>query len=568
MSKIRSRKFRNPIGSGIVGVASLCAASGAIAQTTVAQTPVSETQSTDRVSIEEIIDQERVGTVEIPGASDLETLDSLSQVTSISQLSDVQPTDWAFQALQSLVERYGCIAGYPDGTYRGNQATTRYEFAAGLNACLDQILNLVDVEAEVSAEDLAVIRRLQEEFAAELATLRGRVDALESRTAELEANQFSTTTKLEGSVIFAAYGVAAGERDGGQDIDRVTAFGDRVRLELNTSFTGDDLLFTRLQASNISAFDTTGTFQGDLFFADDNGNDIEIDALKYEFPVGEQLTVALVANAGASDDFAPSINPYLDGDGNFGALSRFGTRAPIYYLTEQAGLGLYYELNDKIALSAGYLAADAGNPEDGAGLFNGAYGFLGQITATPFDGLEVGLTYLNAYNLETSTGSNLSNFLSFSEDTFGTEIPNVQNAYGVQLSWQLAEQLVLGGWAGFVDTKTLSTLGGTVNRGGLESWNWAVSLAVPDLGTPGSLAGIIVGMEPRTRGVTPALRDDIVSAGGRIDDVTSLHIEGFYQFQVSDNIAITPGVIVVTDPSFDEDNDTLVIGAIRTLFSF
>ncbi|MDJ0621185.1 MAG: iron uptake porin, partial [Calothrix sp. MO_192.B10] len=64
---------------------------------------------------------------------------SQSQVTSVSQFSDVQPTDWAFQALQSLVERYGCIAGYPNGTYRGNRALTRYEFAAGLNACLDRV---------------------------------------------------------------------------------------------------------------------------------------------------------------------------------------------------------------------------------------------------------------------------------------------------------------------------------------------------------------------------------------------------------------------------------------------
>ncbi|MGB3636575.1 MAG: iron uptake porin, partial [Rivularia sp. (in: cyanobacteria)] len=61
----------------------------------------------------------------------------MSQVTNVNQLSDVQPTDWAFQALQSLVERYGCIAGYPNGTFRGNRAMTRYEFAAGLNACLD-----------------------------------------------------------------------------------------------------------------------------------------------------------------------------------------------------------------------------------------------------------------------------------------------------------------------------------------------------------------------------------------------------------------------------------------------
>lgn len=46
----------------------------------------------------------------------------MGQVISVSQLSDVQPNDWAFEALQSLVERYGCIAGYPDGTFRGKRA--------------------------------------------------------------------------------------------------------------------------------------------------------------------------------------------------------------------------------------------------------------------------------------------------------------------------------------------------------------------------------------------------------------------------------------------------------------
>src|SRR6476661_5981038 len=127
------------------------------------------------------------------------------QVTSVSQLSDVRPTDWAFQALQSLVERYGCIAGYPDGTFRGNRAMTRYEFAAGLNACLDKVSELIrgGTGNFATRDDLAALQRLQEEFAAELATLRGRVDALESRTSELEANQFSTTTKLSGEAIFS-----------------------------------------------------------------------------------------------------------------------------------------------------------------------------------------------------------------------------------------------------------------------------------------------------------------------------------------------------------------------------
>ncbi|MFO0037330.1 MAG: S-layer homology domain-containing protein, partial [Synechococcaceae cyanobacterium] len=49
---------------------------------------------------------------------------SADQVTSINQFSDVRPTDWAFQALSNLIERYGCVAGYPDGTYRGAKAMT------------------------------------------------------------------------------------------------------------------------------------------------------------------------------------------------------------------------------------------------------------------------------------------------------------------------------------------------------------------------------------------------------------------------------------------------------------
>jgi hypothetical protein len=126
----------------------------------------------------------------------------MDQVTSVSQLTDVKPTDWAFQALQSLVERYGCIVGYPDKTYRGNRALSRYEFAAGVNACLDRINELLAAATAdlVKKEDLIALQKLQEEFAAELAALRGRVDALAARTATLEKQQFSATTKLNGLV--------------------------------------------------------------------------------------------------------------------------------------------------------------------------------------------------------------------------------------------------------------------------------------------------------------------------------------------------------------------------------
>ncbi|OCQ88987.1 hypothetical protein BCD64_04390 [Nostoc sp. MBR 210] len=67
----------------------------------------------------------------------------LAQLISVSQLSDVQSTDWAFQSLISLVERYGCIAGYSNGSYLGNSAMSRYEFAAGLNFRCQRIFRLL-----------------------------------------------------------------------------------------------------------------------------------------------------------------------------------------------------------------------------------------------------------------------------------------------------------------------------------------------------------------------------------------------------------------------------------------
>ncbi len=172
---------------------------------------------------------------------------SMAQVTSVSQLSDVQPTDWAFQALQSLVERYGVVVGYPNGTFQGNRAITRYEFAAGLNAALNRVNQLTasGLAAKVSREDLATLRKLQEEFAAELATLRSRVDSIEAATTELAANQFSTTTKLGGRLVFAVNGgTIVGDRENRPD-PNATAFSYGL-LNFESSFTGSDVLFTQL----------------------------------------------------------------------------------------------------------------------------------------------------------------------------------------------------------------------------------------------------------------------------------------------------------------------------------
>ena len=507
---------------------------------------------------------------------------NIGQVTNVNQLRDVSPTDWAYEALRSLVDRYGCIAGFPNQTYRGSQPLSRYEFAAGLNSCLNQIERLIASQYSVAPEDLETINRLNQEFEAELATIGGRVDELESRTAVLEDNQFSTTTKLAGEAIFGIASVFGGsnqeliDETGDDDIDSETVFGYRTRLELETSFTGEDLLFTRLSTCNFPEFaEETGTFQGELAFAEPADSDLGLEVLFYDRPIGENTNVLIGAAGLAADDIANTVS-ILDGDGASGAISAFGTRSPIYLPPGETGLGIIHSFGDKLELSAGYLAGEASDPEDGAGLFDGSYSAIGQLTITPFERLTVALTYVNAYNQsDTGVGSDLANIQSLTAagenadplqpGVFEGGVPTSKNSYGAQFSFALSDRIVIGGWGGLSKVRTLDEFaadGQLVGRGSQDIWNWAATLAFPDLGKEGSLGGIIVGMEPW-------VADSSIDVEGFDDDAeTSLHAEAFYQYQLNDNIAITPGVIYINNPDNNEDNDDLFIGALRTTFTF
>jgi hypothetical protein len=62
-----------------------------------------------------------------------------AQVTSVSQLKDVQPTEWSYAAISNLVSRYGCVAGYENSTFKPGQPASRAELAALVSACIDRI---------------------------------------------------------------------------------------------------------------------------------------------------------------------------------------------------------------------------------------------------------------------------------------------------------------------------------------------------------------------------------------------------------------------------------------------
>jgi Carbohydrate-selective porin, OprB family/S-layer homology domain len=450
----------------------------------------------------------------------------IGQVTSVSQLSDVQPTDWAFQSLQSLVERYGCIAGYPDSTFRGNRAATRYELAAALNACLDQISDRF-----ATKEDLETVKALQEEFKAELATLKGRVDGLEARAATLEAQQFSTTTKLEGQAIFAGqYGDQVGTKGTNSRASAIA----RVRLSFNTSFTGSDLLQTTLETGNggndfISesglALDGSG-----LDYAG-AGPNVTLQRLAYTFKPSKNLTLTVGPVVGVSDFI--DANSYANDEAtDFG--STFFINNPLIVNTEDgAGGGFDWNIGGgPFSLRGAYVAASPTNSVAntfGGGLFGDPYQasaegeYAGHFGKDDKNNFAVRLQYTH------SSGEDLH-----------------QNVVGLNTEATFGRFGIFGRVGYSIDPTLVTT------KEANYYLTWIGGIGVKDLFIPGSLLAVAAGQP-------------LVIQGQNGPEQTNF--EAFYRFPINDNISITPTLMVTTDPG-NVSGNTIIQGVLRTTFSF
>lgn len=495
---------------------------------------------------------------------------AMSQINSVSQLSDVQPTDWAFQALQSLVERYGVIAGYADGTFRGNRALTRYEFAAGLNTALNRINELIAASQAdlVRKEDLATLRRLQQDFASELAMLRGRVDALEANVASLEANQFSTTTRLNAEVIWAVTDTF-GDRVGGDDNAINTYAAYRTRLQFETSFTGEDLLRTRLEVSNFDVANVTDTTMTLANFATGTfQNDVVIPHILYSFPISSTAYVVLGPTGIGYTDVTDTLTPPTIADDSIGVPSLVGEYNP-FYRQGGGGAAVNWRIRKDLVLTLGYLALNPDDPSEGEGLFDGKYNSLAQL-AYYGDWGAVGVAYSLSYaprgRVDTTAGAGSA----LARQPFGDDIAISTDTVSLQGFYRVAPKFHIHGWVAYVNASAKSS--GLSNlsdgRGGelsvnvpdgsnADIWYGAIGLTFPDVGGEGNLPGLVFALPPR-----------VTNSDVRDEPDSSYHIEGFYRFLVNDNISITPGFWVVLNPENDSSNDTQYVGIIRTSFDF
>jgi hypothetical protein len=502
--------------------------------------------------------------------------DEIAQnVTSVSRLIDVKPTDWAFTALQSLVDRYACIAGNPDRTFRGNQAVTRYEFAAGLNACLDKISELVSsgLSDKVTKDDLSTLQKLQEDFSAELATLRGRVDSLDTKVSQLEEQQFSTTTKLSGSAFFNVTGASGNnvKRDllANASTPNVTMSG-LVWLTLNTSFTGKDLLTTQLAVGNGSSpynsFSSSGfgNTTGVPFTDQTAGaatNSVVLRELSYQFPVFDNARLVV----------GPRVNFYKYFDTNrflYPWNTTFNSINSTLLSNAKRGAGAIFMTpwGNQFDFKVGYLSesnefnltGSASNPTQG--LFGGNNALTAEIGFKPSDDFKLRLLYSRT-NMD-AVGARVGG--AGSTPSFpGTSILGLVNGqsdvFVANFDWLVSKGFGLFGRYGFGSTN-LNTAAGSV--GSVTMQTFQVGAAFPDLFKEGAQGTISFGMPFNFTG-----GKSLISSGNG-DGGTQYDLELSYTYPLTKNISLVPSLYAIFSPNNFSSNPTVYVGNLQAVFNF
>ncbi|MBV6627421.1 MAG: carbohydrate porin [Rivularia sp. (in: Bacteria)] len=460
----------------------------------------------------------------------------LAQQTSVDELSDVKPTDWAYQALKSLIERYGVITGLPDGTFKGNRAVTRYEFATGLAAALDKVEDAIatSISDRYIQQDKITLRRLQKEFAQALRDLRTRLNDIDSRSSELQANQFSTTTKLKGQQI-------VGLTDGrGANFTVVS----RTRLTFETSFSQKDLLVTQLESGN-NGGDAVGLAQkedgnllgsagslanaGGLDFTDVE-DDVKLRRLHYTLRPSADLAVT-VGTKMSPRDFIDG-NRYANNEAvDFSSGIFLNNPLIVQNRIDRnggAGAAVVWKPNSKLAFRSLYIAGDADSSSENKGFFGDPHQASAELEYTFSDKLTLKLQYTNA------------------------EIENTDiNAYGVNAEYALNRNTGIFGRLGIGDYQGFNT---SINQDlDLNPVSWTLGVGLRNIGIPGTIAGVAVGQ--------PFVTDGVGNA-------TQTNFETFYNLQVSDNISFTPAISLVINPDNDSDRGTIWQTTLRSTFSF
>ncbi|WP_218079612.1 iron uptake porin [Anthocerotibacter panamensis] len=536
----------------------------------------------------------------------------VSQVSSVSELTDVDPNSFAFQALKSLVERYGCIEGYPSKVFLGTKTLTRYEFAAGLNACLEKINELIAAGTTdlITKEDLATVARLQDELKGEGTALAGRVDALEGKTKELEANLFSKTTKLDAEVIFLVAGAGAGSPLRTNNLAPTAAntvagnaqntiFGVRSRLNFrarNIAVKGDQLRIRINASSGVGAFFQNGNLRVARLDALPTGGNTsglataQFDKLFYEFPfLTRDLRITIGPRVESIDYLGTNINTRTEGV-NF-SLRAFRRNLPISLInTSTPGIAATYKISPVFDLRAAYSAPGGGDSFGfGSGGITGPNQISAELGIRPDSRLDIGLGYYhtvcnatNPFNQEAPStqnrifcdssvgGDTRDPFTGGSATSLGTAVRSVaHDTLNFHFDWDVFPEVALFGRYSF---GTATFFGASsINGGGLEYSEFLAGLTFKDpFGQRGNAIGLAV-VQPASINnnfTRPGTIPTNTLTVGQTSGTAEYNYGLYYRINLGKGVTITPELYFITNPGSIQNNPTVTVGALRTTFNF
>jgi hypothetical protein len=470
----------------------------------------------------------------IPDDGENRNFNTLDKIPTLDELTDVKPTDWAYQALKTLMERYGILSAYPDSKFRGNQEMTRYEFAAGLAITIDKVEDLVAnaIGDEYIRQDAITLRRLQKQYRVVLDELQQRIDKTELKAATIQAQQFSTTTKLQGQQIVVVSGGSSA----------ANTLVSRTRLNLLTSFQPQDLLVTQLESGNnggdavaqeqrdgLNYLGTAGLFAnaGGLEYSDVDSQ-LRLRRLSYTFHTQKDLEVTIGAKISPRDFI--DKNSYANNEAADFSSGAFLNNPLIVQnqIDREGGAGavVVWNPSPKLIMRSLYVAKNGNQPNQG--ISGDGHQATVEVEYNPNQKLRLKLQYTNAQVNDTDI-----------------------NAVGLNTEYNLNKETGIFGRFGIGTYQGFNT---AINRNfDATPISWSVGVTRRNVVIPGTLAGVAVGQ--------PFITSSLSNS-------TQTNFEAFYNLQLNENISVTPVFSVVTNPDNDKNNGTIWQSSLRTVFSF
>ena len=423
-------------------------------------------------------------------------------------------------------------------------------------ASLSLITPLVAQASDVNIEEMNSYSRSSKSskkqfdsktFSNELANANEKADGIEARQNNFEAGSFSSTTTMDGKAVFAVGGVDGGDTIGGSE---ALSFAYVYKMNLNTSFTGDDNLYVRLSAGDWGSNFTKkpGNYHIE---AKNTGNDLKLDKIWYTFPLGDNATVWV--GPAIENYYMMAATPSIYKPGVLKAF-KLGGNGAVFGASTDGGAGLKYEFGDSgFAMSTNYVGK--GSLSSSGILTDGDKSKIDTMIAFTKPQYHASVTY-SKQHAGWDAHEYYSTELIHGNVGSSTKLGSAANAdaYALRAYWRPEDsgtampEISVGYDSISFDNHPLNVSEGS---------GYFVGLGWQDMIQADDRIGIALGQPVKATQVST----------GTLSEVEPFLWEAYYSFKPNDSITITPAIWGGTDVESSTDQD--IFGAmLTTVFKF